>query len=194
MGKILYAIAAVVPACCTVDGFPDGAYLGGGTGMVVLTDSATTLTADGFDAMPVTYGTGTIDFRFMFGDGTGAVWAELACAGVAWPTTETAAAPIPLATACAGAPPQLSLHGVAPDQTTCATSVAFAQGTLSIASRVDDKHDGTVTLQLDIPTTVVTGIVACHSPHALAVSATALVGVMAFAPTSCGGGGLNPVI
>jgi len=183
MVRFIHVIAAVVPACCTVDGAPDGTFLGGGTGTVAVT--GTMLTADWFDATPVMYGSGTIDFRFGFGDGTGAVWAELACSGIAWSTAETTA-PIPLATACAGAAPQLSLSA---DQMRCAASVAFAHGTLSVTTHVDDNHDGTVTLQLDIPTTTVT---ACNG--SLAVTASALAGVMRFAPTSCGGGGINPVI
>jgi hypothetical protein len=194
MVKIFYAIAAVVPGCCTVDGTPDGTFLGGGTGTVAVTDRGTTLSADLFDTTWVTYGSGTIDFRFGFGDGTGAVWAELACSGVAWSTAETATAPIPLATACAGAAPQLSLTATAADQMGCTASVAFAHGTLSVTTRVDDNHNGTVTLQLDIPTTAVTASDPCNGSHTLAVTASALAGVMRFAPTSCGGGGINPAI
>jgi hypothetical protein len=193
MVRFIHAIAAVVPACCTVDGFPDGAYLGDGTGTVAVTDRGTMLTADLFDTTPVTYGSGTIDFRFGFGDGTGTVWAQLACSGVAWSTAETTTTPIPLATACGGAAPQL-LTGATADQMKCAASVAFAHGTLSVTTRVDDKHDGTVTLQLDIPTTTVTGSDPCTGSRTLAVTASALEGVIRFAPTSCGGGGINPVI
>jgi hypothetical protein len=121
--------------------------------------------------------------------------ASIECASVAWATLQAASGPLPLTTLCDGAPAQLT---IASSSFTGVIEIPMTTGTVTLVVHLDSERQGTVVMQLDIPSTELTGTDGANVTHKIRVAASALVGSQTYGTINvpvgggCGAPGLFP--
>jgi hypothetical protein len=166
---------------CVESGMPTGAGIAGGSATIVVDQNAT-YAATGFAMSTATVPNNgyksdprVLYVSFVFASPSGAMAATLGCAnafniGGTIERSKLTAGTIPLAALCDGGnPPSLLLDSPY-------TTLQVRDGTLTVASSGAAGGNGSLTLQLDVPATALTGTDSAGAMHAIAIEADGLIG------------------